>query len=143
VASIGLRVARTLLAWALLWGMALALGAAWAVRHEMSEMQDDALRSTAEVLIGSLAAQDLRAEAPRPAATAPLPEGDPDLNVSCGRCCRGERVDSSWANEPRCAPAGPLHAHAGGRLCHRAGLARLRRAVAEAGRLAAGGAIGR
>lgn len=81
VASIGLRVARTLLAWALLWGMALALGAAWAVRHEMSEMQDDALRSTAEVLIGSLAAQDLRAEAPRPAATAQLPDGDPDLNV--------------------------------------------------------------
>ena len=80
-ASISLRVSNTLLVWALLWGLALALAGAWAVRHEMSEMQDDSLKSTAEALVDTLSVQDLSQADPRPAAAAHLPDGDPDLRV--------------------------------------------------------------
>ena len=80
-ASIGLRVSNTLLSWAMLWGLALALAGAWAVRHEMSEMQDDSLKSTAEALVDTLSVQDLSQPAARPAASTHLPDGDPDLRV--------------------------------------------------------------
>lgn len=82
-ASIGLRVSNTLLAWALLWGLALAFAGAWAVRHEMSEMQDDSLKTTAEALVDTLGAQDLSPPAARPAdaAPAPAPAADPDPRV--------------------------------------------------------------
>ena len=80
-ASIARRVSNTLLGWALLWGLALALGGSWAVRHEMNEMQDDSLRSTAEALVGTLASVDLRPPAARPAAPSPWPEGNPDMHV--------------------------------------------------------------
>jgi signal transduction histidine kinase len=104
--SISRRVSITLLAWALLWGVALALGGAWAVRHEMSEMQDDTLRSTAEALAGTLGAADLHAQAPKPAASAPLPEGDPDLRVVWQVLPLGSGVIPLRTS--RGAPAGPL-----------------------------------
>ena len=104
--SISRRVSITLLAWALLWGVALALGGAWAVRHEMSEMQDDTLRSTAEALAGTLGAADLHAPAPKPAASVPLPEGDPDLRVVWQVLPQGSGVIPLRTS--RGAPAGPL-----------------------------------
>ncbi len=98
--SIGQRVARTLLAWALLWGLALALGTGWAVLHEMSEMQDDTLRSTADALVGSLSAQDLRTVAPHRQATAPLPADEREVNIV-------------WQVLPQMGGAGPLRASHG------------------------------
>jgi signal transduction histidine kinase len=104
--SISRRVSNTLLAWALLWGVALALGGAWAVRHEMSEMQDDTLRSTAEALAGTLSAVAFQAQAPKPAASATLPEGDPDRRVVWQVLPQGNGVTPLRAS--RGAPAGPL-----------------------------------
>ncbi|HRD99595.1 MAG TPA: sensor histidine kinase N-terminal domain-containing protein, partial [Rubrivivax sp.] len=104
--SISRRVSNTLLAWALLWGMALALGGTWAVRHEMSEMQDDTLRSTAEALAATLGALDLHAQVGQPTAAAPLPEGDPDQRVVWQVLAQGSGVMPLRAS--RGAPVGPL-----------------------------------
>ncbi len=104
--SIRRRVSNTLLAWALLWGVALALAGTWAVRHEMSEMQDDTLRSTAEALAGTLGAVDLQALAPEPASSVPLPEGDPELSVVWQVLPREGGLMPLRAS--RGAPAGPL-----------------------------------
>lgn len=69
------RVARALLGWALVWGVALALAAWWVVHHEMSEMQDDSLLAAAEAFAWPLSqlpqAPQLPVEPPPPAPTAP------------------------------------------------------------------------
>jgi signal transduction histidine kinase len=52
--SIARRVARALLGWAVVWGLALALAAWWVVSHEMAEMQDDSLRAAAQAFAGPL-----------------------------------------------------------------------------------------
>lgn len=73
--SIGERLTRALLVWALLWGTVLA-GAAWlAVRHEVDELLDDTLQAAAEGLVWPLrdvdgAAADGPAASDAPAAAA-------------------------------------------------------------------------
>jgi signal transduction histidine kinase len=78
--SMASRVARALLGWAVVWGVALALAAWWVVHHEMAEMQDDSLHAAAEAFAWplsltppppALAAPDLPA-APAGAATPPV-----------------------------------------------------------------------
>lgn len=105
-ASIGRRVSHTLLAWALLWGVALALGGSWAVRNEMSEMQDDSLKSTAEALVGTLAAQDLRQPAAPAGGPAAAPTGDPNLHVVWQ--VLGAAPAAAPLRASRSAPAAPL-----------------------------------
>jgi signal transduction histidine kinase len=48
--SIRTRLARALLAWSVLWGLAVAAAVWLAVQHEVDELLDDTLRASAEVL---------------------------------------------------------------------------------------------
>jgi hypothetical protein len=72
----------------LLWGLALALAGAWAVRHEMSEMQDDSLKSTAEALVDTLSVQDLSQRRPPGLPQRPTCPRATPICVSSGKCCR-------------------------------------------------------
>ena len=73
-ASIGGRLVRSLVLWALLWCGALG-GALWVVvQGEAAELLDDSLQSAAEGLIGPLAQS--RSTSPAAAATPPSTTGD-------------------------------------------------------------------
>ena len=65
--SMAQRVARAMLGWALVWGVALALAAWLVVRHEMAEMQDDSLHAAAEAFAWPLSM------APPPTSALPAP----------------------------------------------------------------------
>lgn len=57
--SMGGRLANALLGWSLLWGLGVALAVGFAAQHEVDELLDESLQSTAMVMVRALALADL------------------------------------------------------------------------------------
>jgi signal transduction histidine kinase len=57
--SMGRRLANALLGWSLLWGLGVALAVGFAAQHEVDELLDESLQSTAMVMGRALALADL------------------------------------------------------------------------------------
>lgn len=81
--AIAARLGRAMLGWALVWGLAVGLAIWLAATHEVDELLDDTLQSSAELLPHLVAAQLSQARATAPATpsqgadTASLPDPPP------------------------------------------------------------------
>ncbi|WP_280154810.1 histidine kinase dimerization/phospho-acceptor domain-containing protein [Piscinibacter sp. XHJ-5] len=101
--SIRGRLARALVGWSIAWAVAVA-GAVWlAVEHEVSELLDDTLQASADVLGGLLVRGDAPAADPREANGA-----EPETRFAW----QVVGPDARLLLRSRHAPASPLHASA-------------------------------
>lgn len=72
--SMGRRLANALLGWTLVWGLGVALAVGFAAQHEVDELLDESLQSTALVMARTLALAELSAAEPAQAQVLPATE---------------------------------------------------------------------
>ena len=74
--SMGRRLADALLVWSLLWGLGVAVAVGLAAQHEVDELLDESLQSTAQVMSHALALADLSPDGLEPHTLPSTDEGE-------------------------------------------------------------------